>query len=118
MSDYTRNELILEIFKRLPTKSLLRFRSVSKSLCSTIYSPEFIRTHMLQSPPKVLIRHRYAPDYKDFYTLHSEDQLPMRHSGRYNDETTFEVPYNHYYNIVGSCNGIICVYEYGGLFSL
>nr|GFA56407.1 hypothetical protein [Tanacetum cinerariifolium] len=58
MSDYLCSELILEIFKRLPTKSLLRFRSVSKSLCFSISSPEFIRAHTLLTPPKVLIRHR------------------------------------------------------------
>ncbi|GKA58747.1 F-box/kelch-repeat protein-like protein [Tanacetum coccineum] len=44
--------------------------------------------------------------------------MPLRHSGGYNDETTFEVPYSHQFNIVGSCNGIICVYEYCGLFGL
>ncbi|MFS7924542.1 putative phosphoglycerate mutase (2,3-diphosphoglycerate-independent) [Helianthus anomalus] len=34
--------LNVEILSRLPTKSLLRFRSVSKSLCVCIGSPGFI----------------------------------------------------------------------------
>nr|XP_043626113.1 F-box/kelch-repeat protein At3g23880-like [Erigeron canadensis] len=113
MSDYISSELIDEIFTRLPVKSLLRFRTLSKSICARISSPDFIRKHALQSPPKYLIRHRYFDCHEnfDYYTVHSEDQLPLRNSGGYNDETTFKFPYRDTFKIGGSCNGILCVYE-------
>ncbi|MFS8032116.1 putative phosphoglycerate mutase (2,3-diphosphoglycerate-independent) [Helianthus anomalus] len=49
-------ELNVEILSRLPTKSLLRFRSVSKSLCACIGSRGFIRIHTLD------LRRKSCPD--------------------------------------------------------
>ena len=60
MSNYLCEELICEIFERLPIKSLIRFRSLSKSWYSHIASSDFIRRHKLRhadKTPKVLIRH-------------------------------------------------------------
>nr|GEZ36666.1 hypothetical protein [Tanacetum cinerariifolium] len=97
MSDDLSNKLISEIFERLPPKSLMRFRSLSKSWCSHIQSTDFISRHALRSrkkTPKILIRHAFF-DVKedkrilvyvdgkpklwkredDRYTLHSEDQF-------------------------------------------
>ncbi|XP_059655597.1 putative F-box protein At5g62060 isoform X2 [Cornus florida] len=42
-------QIILEILKELPVKSLLRFRCVSKLWCSTIDDPIFIDTHQTRS---------------------------------------------------------------------
>lgn len=45
--------------------------------------------------------------------------MPLNHSPHgYDNETTFEVPYGNDFKIVGSCNGILCVYEYGYIMSL
>ncbi|CAH1426663.1 unnamed protein product [Lactuca virosa] len=83
MSDYLCQELIIEIFTRLPPKSLLRFRSLSKSWYSY-----------------------------DFYTLHSEDQLPLCPTGGYNGITAVQFPCSRVFKIVGSCDGIFYLNEY------
>ncbi|XP_044335667.1 F-box/kelch-repeat protein At3g06240-like [Triticum aestivum] len=48
-------ELVLEIFLRLPVKSLLRFKSLSKAWCTTISDPMFIRSHLERQKPSWLI---------------------------------------------------------------
>jgi len=45
-------ELFLEILVRLPVKSLLRFKSVSKAWCAIISDPLFIRAHLEKSASK------------------------------------------------------------------
>ncbi|KAJ0647666.1 putative F-box domain-containing protein [Helianthus annuus] len=115
-------ELIIEIFTRLPVKSLLRFRSVSKSLCACIGSPDFIRLHTLRSQEKVMFVHRVCskgPHYplhtrgqhhfNYMYTLHSRGQLPR---DPYIGVRAAEYPFREF-SIVGSSNGIICLHEYG-----
>ncbi|XP_052184039.1 F-box protein At3g07870-like isoform X2 [Diospyros lotus] len=100
---YLPQELLFEIFKRLPLKSLLRIRSVSKSWRSLISNPQFItlhrdynnnNTHMLVSyyPSELCALHYDNPAFE----LHSEAEFP------------FNKPYR-FYRIVGSCNGLICV---------
>lgn len=108
MSDYTCEELIGEIFQRLPPKSLFRFRSLSKSWCSRISSPDFISRHgSAKNLQKVLIKHRTLRSSGELYTLHSEDLLPL---GGYMGITPVEFPSNDF-NIIGSCNGILCVFD-------
>ncbi|KAM3396572.1 hypothetical protein P3S68_000084 [Capsicum galapagoense] len=50
-------EIITEILSRLPIKSLLKFRSVSKSWLALISSPEFIDTHLSLSANKEEMLH-------------------------------------------------------------
>ncbi|KAK8503635.1 hypothetical protein V6N11_030738 [Hibiscus sabdariffa] len=49
MSDYIPVEVIVEILKRLPVKSLMRFRLVCKSWNTLISHPSFISTHLQAS---------------------------------------------------------------------
>ncbi|KAI3715077.1 hypothetical protein L6452_22044 [Arctium lappa] len=115
MSDYICDELIVEIFERLPPKSLLRFTCISKSWFSRIVCPDFIRKHALRSaknPQKVFIRHLtyFNRRVQSFYTLHPEDRLPLSSREGYIGITPHEFPgYN--FHIVGSCNGILCLYD-------
>ncbi|KAI3732683.1 hypothetical protein L1987_63890 [Smallanthus sonchifolius] len=114
MSNDLPEDVIVEIFSRLPTKSLLRFRSVSKSLHACIGSPSFIRLHALRSPVKVTVIHRTKgakgkPYPKYVYTLLSEAQLSYN---PYIGIKPLDYPFKSF-RIVGLCNGIICVYECG-----
>ncbi|KAD4584413.1 hypothetical protein R6Q59_036721 [Mikania micrantha] len=112
MSDHLSEDVIVEIFSRLPVKPLLRFRSVSKSLRDRIGSPNFIRLHTLRSPKKLTIIHRARCKEEScnklIYTLHdSEDHL---FCNPYIRVTPVEYPFKSI-RIVGSCNGVLCVYE-------
>ncbi|GJX72596.1 F-box/kelch-repeat protein-like protein [Tanacetum coccineum] len=116
MSDYLSEDLIIEIFTRLPSKSLVRFRSVSKFLCSHIASPSFIRLHTLRSPQKVLIYHQKFNEetgfVEHFSTLHLEDQLALCSTEEYVEgKTAVRFPFTCF-QIVGSCNGILCLLTY------
>ncbi|KAI3524281.1 hypothetical protein L1887_02934 [Cichorium endivia] len=117
MSNYLCEELIVEIFTKLPPKSLLRFRSLSKSWYSCIGSPGFIRMHTFRSPKKLLFRHKHRTrdekeDSEDFFTLHSRDQLPFCPKRGYIGIKSFEFPCKRRSNIIiGSHNGILCLFD-------
>ncbi|XP_062162941.1 F-box/kelch-repeat protein At3g06240-like [Alnus glutinosa] len=71
MSNSLPNEVIAEILSRLPVKSIIRFRSVSKTWCSLISSPHFIATHLSralsnpQYPSNLVFHHFDYPLKKD-----------------------------------------------------
>lgn len=113
MSDcYLPHELIVEILKRLPAKSLLRFRCVRKSWSSLITSPVFIAsynnlnsTNPSTSNTQILLRNYSETLHKEIYTLHHDNTT-------FDIHTELEFPFtsfNPYFRIVGSCNGLICL---------
>ncbi|KAI3790295.1 hypothetical protein L2E82_03240 [Cichorium intybus] len=69
--------------------------------------------HTSRWPEKLLIRHRKYPSKEDYYTLHSEDQLPLCPRRGYFGIRPVMFPYKRCYDIIGSCNGILCLYDYG-----
>ncbi|XP_042488002.1 F-box/kelch-repeat protein At3g06240-like [Macadamia integrifolia] len=73
--------LIMDILSRLPVKSLLRFRCVSKPRCALITDPPFIKMHLSQSLAKAAA-------------------VELDHPLKSPDYGT-EVP--------GSCNGLLCI---------
>ncbi|GJY84010.1 F-box/kelch-repeat protein-like protein [Tanacetum coccineum] len=116
-------DLIDEIFARLPIKNLIQFRSLSKSWYSRIASPAFIRMfailRWMNTPDKVLIQHATCKvtrrGIREFMcTLHSEDKLPLCPVRRYSDVTPVWFPSSFSrIDVIGSCNGIICLYRMG-----
>ncbi|XP_071715138.1 F-box/kelch-repeat protein At3g23880-like [Rutidosis leptorrhynchoides] len=108
MSSYICDELVDEIFKRLPSKSLLRFRSLSKSWCSHISSPDFIlKQTTFQSArnfQNILIQHRTLRS-ENFYRVHYQSPL----NSQYGNYGTRSMKFPNGCYMVGSCNGIICL---------
>ncbi|XP_071715199.1 F-box/kelch-repeat protein At3g23880-like [Rutidosis leptorrhynchoides] len=117
MSSYICDELLEEIFKRLPSKTLLQLRSLSKSWCSRISSPDFILTQTTLQTARnyqnILIQHRTS-SFQNFFTVHYQSML----NSQYGNYGTRPMKSPNGY-IVGSCNGIICLRDhYSGNFSL
>nr|XP_043633386.1 F-box/kelch-repeat protein At3g23880-like [Erigeron canadensis] len=113
MLDRLCEELVDEIFQRLPVKSLLRFRSLSKYWFSRIASPDFIRGHKLQSvnaPLKLIVKRHLYRTRVVYYTLFSESKFHM-------DVAEDDLP-SRGFEVVGSCNGILCVVDKDMVFSL
>ncbi|PHT47496.1 hypothetical protein CQW23_11704 [Capsicum baccatum] len=101
-------DLLTEIFLRLPTKSLVRFQCVSKRWLSLISSTHFRRIHTRRNATSsastvgvFLCRH---PNY-DFVALDQERLSSMdRIYDRFSDWRGSRVVCN-----VNSCNGLLCL---------
>ncbi|PHT57809.1 hypothetical protein CQW23_00172 [Capsicum baccatum] len=105
-------EIITEILFRLPVKSLLKFRSVSKSWIALISSPEFIDTHLSLSADKEEMLHLIILNDLDFGDKWCFKGCPV--ASLFNDSVTRAVDLSYpieddsyELNIVGGCNGLI-----------
>ncbi|RAL54472.1 hypothetical protein DM860_001600 [Cuscuta australis] len=106
-------EILLEILSRLPVKSLLKFRCVSKSWRDLISSSDFVKLHLYVSSSR--------RDYADHRILSSLvglqftlKQCSLKSVMFHPVTEAFEVdyplssPYNSVW-VVGSCNGLVCI---------
>lgn len=100
------NALITEILLKLPVKSLITLKCVSKSLNSLISNHEFINIHLNHikscSDKKILIQETIM--FKCIYLL---DLSGAFESPILNCGSAFIKP--KFYKLVGTCNGLICV---------
>ncbi|KAF8414203.1 hypothetical protein HHK36_002203 [Tetracentron sinense] len=103
------NEIIIDILSRLPAKSLLRLRCVSKTWCSIVRDPSIIKLHLrcgTKGNP-ALILNAYLHQSKLYYV---EYEL----SGIHSEATKLEMDFNSStgeLELVGSCNGLLCLYD-------
>ncbi|KAL7215779.1 hypothetical protein ACSBR1_027844 [Camellia fascicularis] len=112
MSDYLPIEVTTEILKRLPVKSLLRFRCVSKTWMSLITTPDFITKHLITQTTSTphnhtLVRHYSRLHRKEIYSVHSDNQS-------FDDlNAQIEFPFlghsRFYFRVVGFVNGLLCL---------
>ncbi|XP_057505528.1 F-box/kelch-repeat protein At3g23880-like [Actinidia eriantha] len=114
MSECLPVEVVIEILKRLPVKSLLQFRCVCKTWRSLITSPNFITMHLNQtlSDPKnrnirTLLRHYSKDQGKEIYSLHSDNETFDENNEGI--EFPFAKQTKFYWRVVGSCNGLLCL---------
>ncbi|OIS98469.1 f-boxkelch-repeat protein [Nicotiana attenuata] len=106
-------ELIIEILSRLPVKSLLRFKCVSKSWLFLISSPEFAYTHLgIAANSKEYTQHSvilksYPPDFKL-----KNCSLSSLLYGSVTEAFDLSYPMKKpcgYVRIVGCVNGLVCL---------
>ena len=111
------NDIVYDILSRMPVKSLIRFRCVSKSFGSTITDPKFIATHLNQA---ISLSNNNNSTHNGYllYTPHpsSPDIEEELHTVVYNTDhsltevSSFEIPYVlGGTNIVAFCNGLFCL---------
>ncbi|CAN0927015.1 F-box/kelch-repeat protein At3g06240 [Linum grandiflorum] len=119
MSDYIPQDVLTRILLRLPVKSLLRFRSISKSLNSTISSPVFVSLysdHHLRRRPTHFLFSMFFGDYLHAHLLY--DQILTFHPDPDNnsfpatndEQIPWPFPRNENFNLVGSSNGLLCIF--------
>ncbi|KAK1420311.1 hypothetical protein QVD17_21809 [Tagetes erecta] len=100
MSDNLPFEIQLEIMKKLPVKSLIQFRSVSKTWKYTIDSTHFISTYSSQAP-HLLVSHEHDSIYISIADDHNfpQHQLSL---------TTPQLI--HHCDTIDSSHGLLCLY--------
>ncbi|GKA61857.1 F-box domain containing protein [Tanacetum coccineum] len=107
MSDYIPFEIQSDIMKRLPVKSLVQFRSVSKQWKSFIDCPEFIKTYHINHPnPKhhLLVRYKLG-SVRKYTSIIDDNTFPQQKFPLFAPE-----PLNLLRNafVLGSVDGLLC----------
>ncbi|KAH0651180.1 hypothetical protein KY285_031293 [Solanum tuberosum] len=105
MSDYLPQELLLDIFTKLPVKSILRCRSVCKSWYSLLTSPSFTFTHLNRKRDDHMLIRNYAKNTRriDMYPL-------FGNNARLDPDDFLDFLFRRgSVSIVGSFNGILCL---------
>ncbi|GMI79458.1 hypothetical protein HRI_001615100 [Hibiscus trionum] len=105
MCDYMPVEVIIEILKRLPVKSVVRFRSVCKTWNTLFSDLSFISTHLQAS----------LFNNTPFLLLECQKNGKKRFSLHYDNdgfEESKHLRFPSFTRVIGSCNGLICVQLY------
>ncbi|CAI9104453.1 OLC1v1003122C1 [Oldenlandia corymbosa var. corymbosa] len=111
-------DLIAEILLRLPAKSLVKFKCVSKPWRSLISSPEFIKTHLAIASGRddyghhrliftVLSKSRKLRN--QLYSVSSLLHKSISAAKVVNIDNPLQHPES--VTVVGSCNGLVCFYN-------
>ncbi|CAA0833038.1 F-box protein CPR30 [Striga hermonthica] len=106
-------EITMEILLRLPVKSLLRFRSVSKSWLALISSSQFIKAHLgISASSPTMANHRLMlticnPNF-DLKQCSIKSVFFDPLTAASNIEYPKEDPYSAVW-VVGSVNGLVCL---------
>ncbi|KAJ0568608.1 putative F-box domain-containing protein [Helianthus annuus] len=112
MSDYLPIEIQVEILKKIPVKSLIQCRSVSKAWKSLIDSSDFI-AHYSGQQQYLLVSYHDSTDFDRKYVsiVDDDDAFP-----RHKVSLTVPAPVDmlKHSRIIGSSHGLMCLYsDYG-----
>ena len=106
---------MLQILCRLPVKSLIRFRCVSKIWNSLITTSAFIDSHLTQSLSLPSNSNKLIVSRGDFRT--KVEYYEFIHDDNNDSDSSFhqfqnvEFPLSSYFNLIGSVNGLFCLCE-------
>ncbi|XP_050210891.1 F-box/kelch-repeat protein At3g06240-like [Mercurialis annua] len=111
MSDHLCEEVVAEILKRLPVKSLLKFKCVCRSWYALITNPIFISLHLAhttESNKTLSLVKKYCYSKTPQFVLHCDDDS-------FSEYKQLDLPsFNECGNdiwVVGSCNGLVCLFD-------
>ncbi|XP_050209717.1 F-box/kelch-repeat protein At3g06240-like [Mercurialis annua] len=111
MSVYLHEEVVVEILKRLPVKSVLKFKCVCRSWYALITNPNFISLHLAHAAESnttfsLVMKYKQLDSKKPEFVLHSDNDSFSEY--RQLDLHSFNECGNDVW-IVGSCDGLICL---------
>nr|GEU52269.1 putative F-box domain-containing protein [Tanacetum cinerariifolium] len=96
-------EIQEEIMKRLPVKSLIRFRSVSKLWKSHIQSSKFVADHRAQKHRLFVVSYDTEDKRPKWVSIADDDTFPQRKL-----DLTLPIPFNKVMQIESS-HGVLCL---------
>ncbi|KAL4325634.1 hypothetical protein GQ457_11G013340 [Hibiscus cannabinus] len=113
-TEYITEEILLEIFYRLPAKSLGKCMCVSKAWNFLIKNPFFVSSHAIHQSK---LRCRNNNNNKNLFFV-----MTGRHQVEYSlhlDDLEFSkyiqleyMPSDNHHCVVGSCNGLLCLMDF------
>ncbi|CAH1435515.1 unnamed protein product [Lactuca virosa] len=112
MSDNIPYEIQAEIIKRLPVKSLVQFRSVSKQWKSLIDSSEFLAAYNIyhNQPQRLIVWYEYPVDTEEKYVSFVDDETFAKQGFAVSLPVLAKVLSDS--RVVGSSQGLLCLYGY------
>ncbi|XP_027152416.1 F-box/kelch-repeat protein At3g06240-like [Coffea eugenioides] len=111
--------IFVEIFKRLPVKTILKCRTLNKTFSKLLTEPDFLNAHQKQKPlailleplVRVVVTDKYARPLRFLEFGHEQGEVGFT-SGKSMRANTKPIRGNFY--VVGSCNGLVCIEHYFG----
>ncbi|OIV91894.1 hypothetical protein TanjilG_17886 [Lupinus angustifolius] len=100
------NDIMISILKRLPVKSLFRFKCVSKDWFNLFNSPYFISHHLQYSTLFLLFQRIPLPNLNQSQSPSSSSCLIGQDFKVHNPQL---IDFALTDKIIGSCNGLLCV---------
>jgi len=97
-------DITFEIFLRLPLKSLLRFKCLSKSYESLISNQTFVKYHLQRTQKNTNLLIQFTDYLKSFSLVNDDISLSTIVK-----DFDFGSRLKSKYKVVGSCNGLVCL---------
>ncbi|XVF46957.1 hypothetical protein PTKIN_Ptkin03bG0070100 [Pterospermum kingtungense] len=109
--------VIMDILSKLPVKSLIRFRCVSKPWCSSFQTPHFISKHhhnnLKNSNLNLLLKRCHGNTRND---IHYFSSLSTEKGKKFSVKENIHLPFfeNCWFApiVSGPCNGLLCLHDH------
>ncbi|CAO2813530.1 unnamed protein product [Amaranthus hypochondriacus] len=114
--DHLPENLIIEILSYLPVKDLMQYKTINKSWCAIISSPDFVSKHLKNYYKNnddwhgcLLVQHYVTHAELQVFELFIDECTGVSLA----DEVLYNMPLYCSY-ISGPCDGLYYIYQYGG----